>query len=156
MCYAFISIPITTANFYFCGCFLMNVIKISIILLEQKVLKRQRITMFQRKTVLVQATLALGVIFLHATLLHASGGLHTKDYFDSVYFTFISYSTIGFGDFTFDWEVILALGTKNYICAASITIFSVGFSLIASVLTMLANLKCTKPKKKKNEQRCQK
>ena len=133
--YAMIFIPITTASVVFCGRFITAAIKYLIIFFESKVLKRDKIVKFRVKIILAQTLLNLASVtalsvFYYRTL------LRNKSFFDSVYFVFITLSTIGFGDINLDLH-FLSNSTLTIFFSILLewVLFYIGFSSLASLIS---------------------
>ncbi|XP_066911149.1 potassium channel subfamily K member 4-like [Clytia hemisphaerica] len=150
--YAIFAIPITTASVVFCGRFITAVIKYLIIFFESRVLKRNKIVKFRSKIIFAEIILNLASItalslFYHFTL------LRKKPFFDSVYFVFISLSTIGFGDVTLDLDTI---SESTLILFLSVLLdwllFYIGFSSLASLISTMVSSE-TERSYKKNSSR---
>ena len=156
--YAMIFIPITTASVVFCGRFITATIKYFIICFESRVLKRGIITKVQRKVISIEVILNI-ILVLTLSLLYNKTVLRNKDFFDSVYFVFITLSTIGFGDVIGDydyvsnmsqWELGLFLMVSgNLFCLA----FASVVSLIGTCVSSIETERCYKKKDGKSEEK---
>ena len=129
-----IFIPITTASVVFCGRFITATIKYFIIAFESRVLKRDKIVKLKAKIILAETLLNLVSInalslFYHCTL------LKDKSFFDSIYFVFISLSTIGFGDITLDIDPSYSTLMLSISVLLDWILFNLGFSLLASLIS---------------------
>ena len=106
---------------------------ILIVFTETKLLKRDRIERCDIKIFTLQVLLCLAVIFTEAAL-HSRKDLENFRYFDAVYFTFITISTIGFGDFNLDIDKYIV---KPHLFFAGSLLFFLGLGTIASIITSL-------------------
>ena len=148
-------IPGTTASYSFIGRALVNTIQLFIISVECKLLKHQQVIMLNRKTVVLQVLLTIGTISCHGTIYFFWGILipDNSTILDAIYFSFISVSTIGFGDIIYDLSYII----KNILTLKNITfaiatglMFMMDFALLASLISFLTNLNENQFDKKKS------
>ena len=74
--------------------------------------------------------------FYHNTM------LRDNTYLDSIYFTFVTMSTIGFGDLVYDVEFINSLSYSIFvvISVADSFMFYTSFSLLASIIGSLTSV----------------
>ena len=79
-------------------------------------------------------------MMFHAYFYHKTV-LRNTTYLDSVYFTFVTVTTIGFGDIVPDVEYMERLGIpmKNFLFSLYPFLFYTNFSLLASVIGSLTS-----------------
>ncbi|XP_066911148.1 potassium channel subfamily K member 9-like [Clytia hemisphaerica] len=144
MTYATFSIPITTASVVFCGRFITAVIKYFVISFESRVLKHNKITKFQRKVTSIIVMLNTLVILMLALLYHMTS-LQNHGFFEAFYFTFISLTTIGFGDTDFV-ENLNVTETCLFIALDWLLFYS-SYSMLASLIGMAVSFETERPTK---------
>ncbi|XP_066911098.1 potassium channel subfamily K member 9-like [Clytia hemisphaerica] len=139
--YAIVGIPIATGSVVFCGRFITAIIKYLIIFFESKVLKRDEIVKFKPKVIIIQVVLAIKFILLLA-LFYKKTGLKHLSFFNSFYFTFISISTIGFGDIKYNFREYLDYTPLERTISDLVLymLFYISFSLLASIISSCVTL----------------
>ena len=149
MAYAMIFIPITTASVVFCGRFITAVIKYFITTFESKVLKRNKIVRFQRKVISIEIILNTLLIPSLALAYHMTH-LRNHDFFEAFYFTFISLTTIGFGDTEFDLKYHQDLSIAEFwiFLIVDWLFFFVSYSMLASLIGTIVSAGTEGPNKK--------
>ena len=96
--YALISIPCTSATLIYCGRLIVGIIKFLVVTFEGKLLKRKRIHYFQRKFITLQLLATVGSVMLFAYYHNSIVMSDDQNFLTSLYFAFVTVSTIGFGD----------------------------------------------------------
>uniref|UniRef100_A0A7M5U2V6 Potassium channel domain-containing protein n=2 Tax=Clytia hemisphaerica TaxID=252671 RepID=A0A7M5U2V6_9CNID len=134
--YAMFAIPITTASVVFLGRFITAVIKYLIIFFESRVLKRDKITKFQRKVIFIEVLLNI-ILVLILSLLYKKTILQHQGFLESVYYVLITISTIGFGDVTWDFEYVnnLTQWELLFFLTTSGNLFCLAFASLASLIS---------------------
>ena len=136
MFYAVPGISLAVATYSYAACALIGITKCLLILLEINLLKRTRIRYFKIKVLICQIFMALSTLFIEAAF-HTFKELENYGYLDAVYFTFITLTTIGFGDFNYDFRKHIE---KPYFFLIVATIFLLGLGLVASVVTSVVEI----------------
>ena len=136
MFYAVPGISLAVATYSYASCALIGITKCLLILLEIIFLKRKRIHNFNIKILICQIFMALSTLFIEAAF-HSLKELENYSYLDAVYFTFITLTTIGFGDFDYEFRKHVE---KPYFFLIVATIFLLGLGLVASVVSSMAEI----------------
>ena len=158
MIYALISIPVCTAALVYASDIVVCLVQLAIILVEHQFLRRPRIVGFQRKRIIIQAVLLLSTFAINCKIGYPYI-VSTEDpsakvgILDTIYFVFITATTIGFGDYVFDFgriftrpkSVIEIIGIIYNMLNSYILL-----GLVAAFINLLSNLKTPKKKKGKN------
>ena len=129
-----IALAITTYSYGAWG--LSGITKCFLILIEIKILKRKKINYFKIKILTCQIVLTLSVLFIEAAF-HSYKELENYSYLDAVYFTFVSITTIGFGDFEYNF---IKHAEKPYFFVIVAFIFVIGLGLVASIVSTVADI----------------
>ena len=159
MLYALVCIPITTMALYYSSNIVLSLVQIFIIFIEHRLLKRQQITRYQRKIFVTQIVL-LSACFTFQCITVApfvvdSDGNPVSDWLSIFYFNFITFCTIGFGDYNMDYLKYFRPETikKNpeypviyMVCSVNVYVL---MGLVASLLNFLANCTGSKDDKAK-------
>ena len=139
--YAICFIPLATASAVIFGRVLSSLIKLLVVSVEEHLLARTRIVLFQRKFITVQVFTCASFMMFHAYFYHKTmfGNL---TYLDSIYFTFVTMSTIGFGDLVYDAEFLnnLSYSILVVLTVADSFMFYTSFSLLASIIGSLTSV----------------
>ena len=129
-----IALAITTYSYGAWG--LSGITKCFLILVEIKILKRKKINYFNIKILTCQIVMTVSVLFLQAAF-HSYKELENYSYLDAVYFTFVSLTTIGFGDFEYNF---IKHAEKPYFFVIVGFIFLIGLGLVASIVSTMADI----------------
>ena len=143
MFYAVPGISLAVATYSYASCALIGITKCLLILLEIIFLKRKRIHNFNIKILICQIFMALSMLFIQAAF-HSYKELENYSYLDAVYFTFVTLTTIGFGDFNYNFR---KHAEKPYFCLVVAIIFLLGLGLVASVVSSMAEMLLSKEQK---------
>ena len=136
MFYAVPGISLAVATCSYASCALICITKCLLILLEIILLKRKRVHNFKIKILICQIFMVLSTLFIEAAF-HSNKELENYNYLDAVYFTFVTLTTIGFGDFNYEfWKYV----EKPYFFLVVAFIFLLGLGLVASVVTSMAEI----------------
>ena len=141
--YATIGIPLMAMMLTTFGDKLKHAIRLSITTFERKILKRNRHQNIQKKSLI--AVFVLTVVFLCSTSA-ISASVENWDFSLALYVWFVTFTTIGFGDY-----VPEGTGNKNPVyktleIAYALIAFFLGLVLIATILHALSDwVDSTKP-----------
>ena len=136
--YALISIPCTSATLIYCGRLIVGIIKLIVVTFEGKLLKRKRIHYFQRKFIGLQLLATVGSVMLFAYY-HNSIVAPSQSFSTSLYFVFITVSTIGFGDIV-PGQSHYASSTLLEVAMTALLEFNMIFTSMALVAAMISAL----------------
>ena len=139
--YAICFIPLATVNLVFIGRCIVEVIELIVLTVEEFILGRKRVVWFQRKVMTIQVLCCILMLVGHAYLYKVTM-MKNQTLLDCLYFIFITMSTIGFGDFSFDVEYIQSLDTTlvTVLSLVDPVLFYSSFSLLSSVISSAVNL----------------
>ena len=141
MIYAIFAIPLSTATIIFCGRVIMDAFKLTIIIFEQRVLKRQEIIYFKRKIIFFQVLFTCFVFSFYTWFFRWITGYDKLSFFDSFYFTFTTVSTIGFGDILVTPDYIqLEMWIQIIINLAVYVLFFATISMVSSLISAITDL----------------
>ncbi|CAF0813504.1 unnamed protein product [Rotaria sp. Silwood1] len=132
MLYAVIGIPLCLVMFQSVGERLNNFASWCIKTIK-KCIKLRHYETTQTELVIVGTALAVGVVTGGAAMFHH---YETWDYFDCVYYCFITLTTIGFGDFV-ALQTNEALNTNIFYVVLSMTFILFGLTVVASSMNLL-------------------
>ena len=138
--YGLLSIPTSTVSVVFCARFIVGTVKLFILAIESNVLKRKRIYYFRRKLIFIQVLLNLLAGLIYSAIVH-NMYLYDRHFLDSIYFVFVTISTIGFGDISYNVDDNLKKkGVKDIILSiGEFIVFYVSFSLLASLIDIIVS-----------------
>ena len=150
--FALCLIPLATTSVIFCGRALASMIKLFVVVFEERFLGRKRIVWFQRKFIIVQVGMSVSLMMIHA-LFYNKFILKNQTFLDAVYFTFITMSTIGFGDIVFDMEFFLDTSAEmlTFLTIADVILFYMNFSMLAAIVGSATSAKADREVKVKNK-----
>lgn len=155
--YAFPAIGITMTLNVYMGKFFVDCTSILVILFYTKVLKRTNISKLSLKVFCTQVILAAVLCILYGLSCQWQFPEKFQNFETSLYFAFTTFSTIGFGDYSLDYEVLFTENFAPYGLTIGSLIFYIGLGVMASVLASLGDLivykssKNMKEKKKNDE-----
>ena len=129
-----IGIPLTIMQYTYVSQAILSMIKCAIFMFEIQILKRKSVSYLKAK-ILVCAFVMFLLVLLSGTAITSHNDLDNYTWFESIYFWWISMSTIGYGDKGFEWDNYM----KNhpaYIAFVFIFLI-VGIAMIATTLTAI-------------------
>ena len=135
-----LSIPMSTISVVFCGRFIASVTKLGIVTFETKILKRQSIHNLCKKLIGIQILLNILSGLIYSVIVNEMI-FPDRHFLDSIYFVFVTISTIGFGDLSYDaYKVVKKFGAEEVILAISeFIVFYVSFSILASLIDTMVS-----------------
>lgn len=136
MLYAIPAIGVTVTMYSYAGKFINNITKIVLLLLEINLLKHERISHCAIKAFVGQILFSLFSLFILGMLVH-HGNYKELSLIDSVYYGFITLTTIGFGDVYIPPEQLLE---SPVVFVTRLFIFFFGMGAVASVITSFGDL----------------
>ena len=129
MFYAVPGIALAATTYTYISKSLIGLTKCTIVVIEMKALKRPAVKHLNEKIWASQVVLSITIIFTIAAFFNMKD-LENYRYLDAVYFGFVSLTTIGFGDFEYQFEKHL---DKPYLFATVCCLFFLGLGIMASV-----------------------
>jgi len=148
--FAIFVIPHTIMTFEICGKVIENLLQLFIVSIERRILSRKAITHFFVKTLISESFLTVLTLVLHAAIYTKMKILKDHRFVETFYFVFVTTSTIGFGDFEYNYQQILRredilkviFGTSNLIFSyVNLSLLTLLFSKF-SVIYMTLSSKC--------------
>jgi len=148
--YALIAIPCTTATLIYCGRFIVSIIKLVVVVFEGRLLKRNRIQYFQRKFITLQLLTTIGIVMVFAYYNYLVT-VTDPNFLTSLYFTFVTVSTIGFGDIVHDPLYYFELSMLEIVMTGlfEFTLIFSAMSLVSAMISAVINIKAEESRKKK-------
>ena len=139
MVYALIGIPMTSAALIYVGRVITLAIKLLLVTIEG-CLRKKIISKLKIKAACVELFLCLLNLYIISVYQHFTG-LRNYSFFDSVYFSFISITTIGFGDIQFDQTYYNNLEPYEMwaIYLMEMGLYFTNFALFASIIDSFAS-----------------
>ena len=159
MIFALLAIPACTASLIFSSVVIICLVQLAIIKVEHCFLRRPKLMFFQRKSGIIQLSLFLASFFgtcfgyIHI-LVNTEDRSKEIKILDSIYFTFITLTTIGFGDIVQDHEKMFLhqMTVKTFTLHVLSTLNAyVSLGLAASLINLMANLTSRKNKNIENK-----
>ena len=146
---------------YYASNIVLSLVQLLIIFMEHRLFKRQQITRYQRKIFITQILLLISCFTFQcitvAPFVVDANGNAVSDWLSVLYFIFITFCTIGFGDYNMDYFKFFRTETvkKNpeypFLYMVSSVNFYVLMGLMASLLNFLANCAESENDNKKKE-----
>ena len=162
MLFAVIAIPLTTSGLYMTSKQVNYLIQYIVLSVEHKILHRDKVVAFTRKTVLIQF-LILAISFtaqchLDRSFIVGPDGEPDNDPLNNFYFHFIMTTTIGFGDFNYDYKKFFSESFDGDVSVVVTTFLATSYNLyltLTMVFSMINTLTdafnvCSTKKKKKD------
>ena len=134
---------------YYASNIVLSLVQLLIIFIEHRLLKRQQITRYQRKVFITQILFLIACFTFQCITVTPfivdSDGNPVSDWLSVFYFNFITFCTIGFGDYNVDYYKLYQVDTvkENPEYPLLYTLCSINFyvlmGLMASLLNFLAS-----------------
>ena len=139
MVYALIGIPLTSAAMIYVGRVITLAIKLLLVTIEE-CLRKNTISKLKIKAACVEVFLCLLNLYILSLYQHLTG-LRNYSFFDAVYFSFITITTIGFGDIQFDQTYYYNIEQYEIwaIYFIDMGLFLTNFALFASIIDSFAS-----------------
>ena len=140
MVYAIIGIPLTSASMIYLGRVITLAIKLLVVTCEECLFSRRKVSRLTTKVACMEIFLCILTLYLVSLYQHLSG-LRNHDFFDAVYYTFITITTIGFGDIQFDQTYYSGLMEYEVwlVYILDVSLFLINFALFASIIDSFAS-----------------
>ncbi|XP_057302919.1 open rectifier potassium channel protein 1-like [Hydractinia symbiolongicarpus] len=129
--YAIPGIAIAVTAYAYVGRLINVLTQFSIVYVQLKICGKARVTRLLLKVLLFQTIITVVVILLFASMVSLKQTENLR-YIDAVYFAFISFTTIGFGDFNYDFGKYI---DKLHLIIPINLLFIVGLGLVVSLVT---------------------
>ena len=144
--FALCLIPLATVSVVILERILAAAIKLLVILVEEHILRRKRIQWFQRKFITIQVCACASFLCLNAYYYYKTF-FSNHTYLDNVYFTFVTMSTIGFGDMVVRSNFVRnsSLAMQVFVSTVDLVIFYINFTSQASIIGSITSAKTNHP-----------
>jgi len=143
-------VRVDCATLIYCGRFIVSIIKLLVVVFEGRLLKRNRIQYFQRKFITLQLLTTIGIVMVFAYYNYLVT-VTDPNFLTSLYFTFVTVSTIGFGDIVHDPLYYFELSMLEIVMTGlfEFTLIFSAMSLVSAMISAVMNIKAEESRKKK-------
>ena len=142
MVYSICFIPLNAVELFFTGRLITNLFKFVVLKSEEFFMRRKKVKWIQRKILVIQIISLVIIILLHAWFLNATI-MNNDSFMTCIYFVYITLSTIGFGDISFDVNYLISLDAigQLFMGMADPILFYLGFSMLAALIDNVVSLR---------------
>ena len=133
-------IPLIVLNavcYIYCGATVINIVKLLVVFIEERILKRSIIVWFNRKLLASQFVLMISAVSCYAVF--AKNTFFQKlSTSDALYASIVTFTTVGFGDVVYTREDFAENFTITFL--ANQIFFLVTFAMVASCITAITEM----------------
>lgn len=140
--YSICFIPLNAVELVFTGRLITNLFKLVVLNIEEVLLRRKKVFWIHRKVLFIQMTTLISIMLVHAWILH-SMAMQNESFINCIYFIYITLSTIGFGDISFDVNYLASLSPVEHLLMGTVDpiLFYLGFSMLSSLIDSVVSLR---------------
>ena len=134
MFYAVPGIAVTMTTYSYIGKIFTNLTRLLIIYVEMKLLKRKSVLNINGKMLVCYVCMVPCIILTQSAITNMEITENYR-YLDSIYFNFVTLTTIGFGDYDFKMEKYIG---QPHLFVLMATLTACGMALIASIISSIS------------------